>query len=177
MPRDNAPHRLTGEQLQHLLAYLHAGRAVLLLDALNEMPQRDYRERVKRIQALLDRFRATPIVVTCRALDYVEALKLQKLEIEPLDRNRQREYLHRYLGEQDGDALFWRLTGGDDVMALWRTWEEAGGSWDDFWQAEKMPEDVYRRTTVVQDGLWRTLRDGRRSSRLELSVNPYMLAM
>lgn len=35
---------------RHLPAYLRAGRCVLLLDGLNEMPQRDYGERVHRIQ-------------------------------------------------------------------------------------------------------------------------------
>jgi formylglycine-generating enzyme required for sulfatase activity len=161
----------------HLIAYLQARRVVLLLDALNEMPQRDYRERVGRIQTLLDRFRDVPVVVTCRALDYVAALNLQKLEVKPLDIDRQRLYLHHYLGEGDGDALFWRLTGGDEVAELWQTWQQAGGTWGDFWRAEKMPEAVYNRTTVGQDRLWADLRAGKLSSLLALCVNPYMLAM
>ena len=79
-----------------------AGRVLLLLDALNEMPRADYPERVGRIQALLDDFPEAPVVVTCRALDYVEELNLEKLEVKPLDLLRQREYLHRYLGECRG---------------------------------------------------------------------------
>ena len=107
---------------RHLPAYLRAGRIVLLLDALNEMLQRDYLDRVKRIQVLLARFPTVQVIISCRALDYTETLKLQKLEIKPLDVDRQREYLHRYLGRADSDVLFWRLVGGEDVEALWRTW-------------------------------------------------------
>ena len=39
------------------------------------------------------------MIVTCRALDYSEELKLEKVDVKPLDVFRQREYLHRYLGE------------------------------------------------------------------------------
>ncbi len=144
---------------------------------MNEMPQRDYADRVRRIQLLLDRFPAAPVAVTCRAADYVEALRLQKLEILPLDKKRQREYLHRYLGEAEGDALFWQLAGGKDAAALWHTWQSAGGSWDEFWQADKMPEDVYKETTAAQDALWAKLRSGAQSSLLVLAANPYLLAM
>lgn len=168
---------LSVDLTRHLPAYLHAGRCVLLLDGLNEMPQRDYADRVRRIQLLLDRFPAAPVAVTCRAADYVEALRLQKLEILPLDKKRQREYLHRYLGEAEGDALFWQLAGGKDAAALWHTWQSAGGSWDEFWQADKMPEDVYKETTAAQDALWAKLRSGAQSSLLVLAANPYLLAM
>ena len=105
------PRSYFGELGPHLPAYLRSGRVVLLLDALNEMPQRGYRERVGRIQALLDQFPDAPVVVTCRALDYVETLRLEKLEIKPLDPERQRAYLQRYLGETEGEKLFWQLLG------------------------------------------------------------------
>jgi formylglycine-generating enzyme required for sulfatase activity len=95
----------------YLPAYLRSRRVVLLLDALNEMPQNGYKERVGRIQALLDQHPNLPVVVTCRALDYVEALKLEKLEVKPLDPERQRAYLHRYLGKAEGEKLFQHMGG------------------------------------------------------------------
>ena len=49
-----------GDLVPHLPAYLAQGRIVLLLDGLNEMPQRGRQERVGRIQTLLARFGATP---------------------------------------------------------------------------------------------------------------------
>lgn len=82
------------------------------------MPQTNRKVRVERIQALLDQHPDAPVVVTCRALDYEETLKLERLEIEPLDLVGQRQYLRRYLGEHDGEALFW-LMAGKDLQTLW----------------------------------------------------------
>ncbi len=102
-----------GELAAQLPAYLRSGRVVLLLDALNEMPRVEYKERVGRIQALLDAHKDVPIVVTCRALDYVETLKLEKLEVKPLEPEQQRAYLQRYLGADAGEKLFWQLAGSE----------------------------------------------------------------
>ncbi len=166
-----------GDLGPQLADYLRRGRVVLLLDALNEMPQRGYRERVGRIQSLLDSHEELSVVVTCRALDYVEELALEKLAIKPLDVIRQRDYLHRYLGEADGERLFWQLAGNDEIAALWQTWQAAAGSFQDFWTAEKMPDEVYQRTSAAQDRLWKTLRAGQLPQMLELGANPYMLVM
>ena len=154
-----------------------AAASILLLDALNEMPQRGYRERVGRIQALLDQFPDAPVVVTCRALDYVEKLRLEKLEMKPLDPERQRAYLRRYLGETEGEKLFWQLAGGDEVAALWRTWQAAGGTFAQFWTAEEMPKEVYSRTSGYQDGLRSRLRKAGLPPLLALGCNPFMLVM
>ncbi len=95
----------------YLPTYLRSKRVVLLLDGLNEMPQTGYRERVGRIQWLLDQYPNTPVVVTCRALDYVETLNLEKLEVKQLEPEQQREYLVRYLGKIDGEKLFQQMGG------------------------------------------------------------------
>ena len=92
-----------GDLGPYLPAYLQAGRIVLLLDGLNEMPQRDRKARVGGIQALLDRFDAAPALVTCRMLDYASGdaapLKLDKLEVKPLDPLRQ-AYAMQSAGER-----------------------------------------------------------------------------
>ena len=46
-----------GALAPQLTTLLQDGRAMLLLDALNEMPSVGYHERVRRIQALLSQFR------------------------------------------------------------------------------------------------------------------------
>ena len=84
---------------------------ILLLDALNEMPQSGYKERVGRIQALLDQYPNTPVVVTCRALDYVETLGWRSWRSSRSIPDRQREYLRRYLGETEGENLFQQMGG------------------------------------------------------------------
>ncbi len=169
--------RYLGPLALHLETYRASGRLVLLLDGLNEMPQVGYAERVGRIRQVLDRQPDETVVVTCRALDYVVKLeRLQKLEISPLDQTRVQVFLHNYLGETAGERLFWAMSGGDEVRALWETWQRAGGRWTEFWTAEKMPEKVYSRTTLAQDRLWKRLRQ-EPPPLLGLGRNPYMLLM
>jgi formylglycine-generating enzyme required for sulfatase activity len=146
----------------HIPAYLHHGRAFLFLDGLNEMPRLDYAARVQQVQALLTQFRELPAVVTCRVLDYVghgEALKLEKLEIQPLDVERIRVFSHRYLGEAAGETLFAQLA---DETAL-HAWQQSGGNWIGFVQAAE--SDQRRRRGIEVSPL------------LLLASNPYMLRL
>ncbi len=161
----------------HLPSYLHHGRVILLLDALNEMPRRDYAARVKHIQALLSRYPDLSLVVTCRELDYVEELDLEKLDITPLDVDQQRAYLHRYLDKQHGEALFWQLVGGDDAAALWQGWQQAGGTWEQFWSGGQMPDEIRDALSWNLREVWQDLKDDDRSKLLDLGMNPYMLVM
>ena len=169
--------QFAGELGLHLPAYLESGQAVLLLDALNEMPRDGYKERIGRIQALIDRFPETPVVVTCRALDYEEALKLEKVDVVPLDVFRQREYLHRYLGEVAGDKLFWQLAGGDGVSDLWGAWQRLGGTFEQLWTVKELPDEIRWSMTWVQRDTWETLHKDDLPPLLALGVNPYLLVM
>jgi hypothetical protein len=123
------------------------------------MPQANYSERVGRIREVLDRQPDETVVVTCRALDYVVKLeRLQQVEIAPLEETRIRAFLHNYLGEVAGERLFWGMAGGEEIRALWDTWQAAGGTWSEFWTAADMPKKVYNRTTSAQDRMWENLR-------------------
>jgi hypothetical protein len=107
---------------------LDGGRLVLLLDGLNEMPSGGGLDRVENVRALLARYPEARAVVTCRALDYVVRLDaLQAVEVSPLDVVRIRTILHRYLGPEAGERLFWTMA-GDEVRALWKVWQQAGGT-------------------------------------------------
>ncbi len=116
-------------------------------------------------------------MVTCRALDYVETLRLEKLEIKPLDPERQRAYLHRYLGEEDGEKLFWQLCGGEEIRTLWLTWQRGGATWEQFWIGTDIPKPVYDLTNDYLDNLLRSLRGDGFPPLLALGRNPYMLVM
>jgi len=159
-----------------LVGYLRNKRVILLLDALNEMPRQEYQERVQRIERFLGEHPDISVVVTCRALDYVGTLALEKVDIKPLDVTRQWEYLQHYLGAEHGEALFWQLA-GDEVAALWSVWQAASGTLQAFWTAEKMPDTVYRRITTRQNRLWETLRSGDLPQLLTLGCNPFLLVM
>jgi formylglycine-generating enzyme required for sulfatase activity len=117
------------------------------------------------------------VVVTCRALDYVEELEgLQRVEVSPLDEARIRTFLHNYLGETAGERLFWSIAGGDEVRALWDTWQRAGGNWLEFWATERMPWEIEQQTSSAQDRLWARLRE-EPPALLALGRNPYLLLM
>jgi formylglycine-generating enzyme required for sulfatase activity len=177
--------RHLGPLAPYLQAYYASGRLILLLDGLNEMPQASTVERVRRIQEVLNRRPNGYVVVTCRALDYVVELKgLQKVQVSPLDHGRIRTFLHNYLGETVGEQLFWTMAGGDEVRALWDTWQQASQTdgksssqtWSEFWTATQVPATVPIKTTAAQDELWLRLRR-EPPVLLALSRNPYMLLM
>jgi formylglycine-generating enzyme required for sulfatase activity len=171
--------RHLGPLAPYLDTYRASGRLILLLDGLNEMPQAGYAERVRRIQETLDRCanQSEIVVVTCRPLDYVVKLKrLQKVEVAPLDVGRIRTFLRNYLGDATGERLFWRMAGGDAVRELWETWQQSEGTWDAFWTAKEMPDNVYANTTVRQDRLWQQLRE-ELPPLLAMGRNPYLLLM
>ena len=170
--------RHLGPLAPYLETYRASARLILLLDGLNEMPRAGYAERVNRIRDVLDRYPDEIVVVTCRALDYVDVARLERLqevEVSPLDGTRIQIFLHNYLGETAGERLFWAMA-GDEPYALWDTWQRAGGTWEAFWTAEEMPEEVYSRTSVSQDKLWARLRK-EPPPLLALGRNPYLLLM
>lgn len=166
-----------GQLALHLPAYLKAGRLLLLLDAMNEMPRSGYDERVGRIRAILERFRAAPVIVTCRALDYHEELQLVEVDVKPLDVLHQRDYLHRYLGETDGDKLFWQLAGGDAAADLWERWQALGRTFVDLWAAKNLPDELRWSLTYPQRDAWAALHRDGLPPLLALSVNPFLLVM
>jgi formylglycine-generating enzyme required for sulfatase activity len=85
--------------------YLQDGRLLLLFDALNEMPRRDYKDRVERLRRFVEKYCDNRYIFTCRALDYDETLGLQRVEIERLDEERIKGFLVNYLREE-GERLY-----------------------------------------------------------------------
>lgn len=161
----------------HLPAYLREGRVILLLDALNEMPREGYKERVERIQALLDAFKDASVIVTCRELDYVEALNLEKLQVKSLDPLRQHAFLCRYLGEGRGDALFWQMA-GKDVANFWLDQQSAGMDIEQFWSSDRIISKLrYPAMPVVQTQLRDLLHGSHLPPLLALGANPFFLLM
>ncbi len=94
--------------LPSLDTLLSAGRMILLLDALNEMPaasERDYRERVGLWKDWLLRLTQTRpgnrVVFSCRSLDYsaplsTPALRVPQVQIEPLTDAQVESFLRAY---------------------------------------------------------------------------------
>lgn len=117
--------------LPPLADLLAAGRAVVLLDALNEMPHHstsDFRRRVQAWGAALASMRqahaANQIVVSCRSLDYSaplssDALRVPHVHIDPLDDDRIRSFLAEHCPAQ-ADAV-WAMLVARGHLDLVRT--------------------------------------------------------
>lgn len=168
--------RFAGPLAPFLADYLEEGRVILLLDGMNEMPRSGYGERVKRIQRLLDSFPAAPVIVTCRVLDYVEELKLEKLTVNELDPARQREFLHRYLGAADGEKLFWQLA-GEPLAEVWGAWRKHGRTFEALWTGEDLPDEIRWSLTASQRSAYDELRRRELPPLMALAVNPFLLVM
>jgi formylglycine-generating enzyme required for sulfatase activity len=168
-----------GDLGAHLDVLLHEQRAALLLDGLNELPASQHAEKYPQVQRFIAQHPKLLAIVSCRELDYTLDLGFDRINITPLDPLRIREFAGRYLGEEKGEALFWRLAGGAEVQAVWEVWQKAGASFDLFWTAPDIPKEnpnVYGATTGQHDNLWR---EKVRSTHtlMELARNPYMLLM
>ena len=166
----------------HLDTLLANERAVLLLDGLNEIPVAQRDDKARQVQRLFEAHPDLTAVVTCREQDYTRDLGFDRILITPLDPLRIREFVTRYLGAEQGEALFWRLAGGENVRRTWETWRKAGASFALFWTADDIPRqnpNVYGETSGAEDSIWRDAVHGERSQRsmLNLARNPYMLLM
>ena len=131
---------------------MDAGRLHLLCDGLNEI-ERDGR-RAEKVEALRRVCgQKTPVVVTCRELDYrdeVLKLDLDTVTIHPLEPSRILGFLKRYLidahgeekGPQEAQALFWQIAGGDAVRTVCEKWRPTEPSLDEFFAATELPDGI-----------------------------------
>jgi formylglycine-generating enzyme required for sulfatase activity len=152
-------------------------RAVLLLDGLNEMPDRG--AKAKQIQALLTRHPRVAVLTTCRALDYEGDLDLglDRIEIQPMTATRIRRFIGAYLAgtDRDPEAMFWALAGGEKANAAWQSFEKKGFSLDEFFSARDLPDSSFGGIPFGRKRFRdRMLADER--SLIRLASNPFMLS-
>ncbi len=167
-------------------ALSRAGRLVLLVDGLNEVPTATRAAKAAQVHKLKnDLHESTNIIVSCRSEDYVHELDLglDTLSIEPLSPQRICAAVRQWVrssGEaiKKADRFFWQLAGDERLAAVWEKWRSAGIGEDAFWNASD-PKDhkkIYQTTTRQDDDLWRShIRNPR--SLVRLASNPFMLTM
>lgn len=108
----------------------------LLLDGLNETPP----EHVQKIQDWIQRHDQTPMIVSCRKLDYTGLkLPLQRIDVAPLDEYRIYLFIGNYLETSDQETLFWSLA-GNEMKQRWQDWKKET-SFEEFWR-HKNPFEV-----------------------------------
>ena len=180
--------RALGELGAYLDALFEAGRAILLLDGLNEFPADQREKKYPQVEAFIQAHPDVMAVVTCREADYPFSLHLHKVLIRPLDPLRIRDFARRALrvkGEAEGDAFFWKLVGEDArrfEARFMARFADKLADWEHiFWLAHSLPDDLKWESEFVNTfyygwSQWCHLRD-KPSGILTLARNPYMLRM
>ncbi len=116
-------------QLDPLESYLKSGRALLLLDALNEMPHKstdDYFHIVGLWRAFAQEAasQGNRLVFTCRSLDYSASLsskdlRVPQVEVQPMNAAQVREFLKAYTPTHE--AHIWGELDGKPQYSLFQT--------------------------------------------------------
>ncbi len=180
-------HDFIASELGDLGAYLDAllneKRAALLLDGLNEMPASHRQDKYSQVQSFIERHPTLLAVVSCRELDYTIDLGFDRINITPLDPIRIREFAGRYLGAEQGEALFWKLAGQAARSIHEQFMQELAGKLSEpervFWLEPQLPDGIrwgwWENDNSHWEG-WLRLREAP-SSLMVLARNPYMLLM
>ncbi|NER00063.1 MAG: NACHT domain-containing protein, partial [Cyanothece sp. SIO2G6] len=90
--------------LEMLTNLLQQGQFLLLLDGINELPDPALR---RQVQDFREWYRpTTPMIFTTRSLNVEVDLGIEKkLEMKPLSPEQMQEFVHEYLGLEQGEAL------------------------------------------------------------------------
>jgi len=125
----NAKWTLRYPDLPPLNSYLHQGKVLLLLDALNEMPHSstaEYHQRVDvwRTFAQEQARAGNRLVFTCRSLDYSANLsspdlRVPQVEVQPMDKDQLRKFLSVYTPAHED--LIWNELEGSPQFSLFQT--------------------------------------------------------
>ncbi len=81
-----------GEAIEELLL---SGRVVLLFDGLDEMPRKNYANRLAKLKALTGAYPNNRFVFTCRSPDYDPALRFHHFALQPLTDNGIQDFLSK----------------------------------------------------------------------------------
>jgi len=94
----------SGEKLKALLKRRGTkGHLLLLLDGLDEVPRERREEAEQILRDLADCWQKSPLVVTSRPIGYRRpGADFRELSLLPLDRERRRAFLARWLGRETG---------------------------------------------------------------------------
>jgi hypothetical protein len=168
-----------------------AGRLLLLLDAVNEIPPGQRRNKSAAIAALAQDDHLAALVLSCRQRDFEAELQgrlpFDTLRLQPLQPWQVRDFLHRTLtlvhgpeeGARQAEDKFWQIAGGEALREVWQVWEQAGAGFELFWTAEEEPTEPDIRSAVSrkQYHYWLAARSLEGRSLILLAENPFLLTV
>ncbi|MFN0104709.1 MAG: SUMF1/EgtB/PvdO family nonheme iron enzyme [Bryobacteraceae bacterium] len=160
-------------------ALSRAGRLVLLLDGLNEVPTAARASKASGVRKVVEQLLGkAATVVSCRREDYTGELDLglDTLTLEPLSPQRIRAALRQWVtsggaGPELAERIFWEIAGDEGLARALEMWVADGGSEDEFWTASEP-----RRIDWQHQQLWRRHILNPRNL-VRLAANPFMLTM
>ncbi len=107
---------------RNLREILQQGRAILIFDALDEMPQNTYQQRTDELREFmtnwLERGDGNRFVFSCRQLDYDKTLPMNEVVIEPFDQKRIKQYLKNYLDSDLAEKLAKRIKKSETLTEI-----------------------------------------------------------
>ena len=160
-----------------------AGRAWLLLDAVNEIPPGQRKAKAEQIRRLADDTRFTAVVISCRERDFDADFKFpfDRVTLHSLSPLQIHGFLHRAFGVGAGDspaaeraeACFWQIA-GQELQRAWGEWREKGESLERFLTLPEVPKKPQGKE--IWDWRSRPLLADRRGL-LKLAANPFLLTL
>jgi hypothetical protein len=169
---------LAGEDFARLR---DAGRALLLLDAVNEIPPGQRLAKAKQIRQMAEDTRFAAVVISCRERDFDADFHFpfDRLTLQPLTPWQIHGFLQRALGVGAGDpttarqraeACFWQIA-GQNLRWAWDRWQEKGETLERFLTLRAVPDGRH-----ILDWNSRALLADRRGL-LKLAANPFLLTL
>jgi len=153
-------------------------RIILLFDGLNEMAP-------SKIHEVRDMLHKAPVWVSCRKEDYTGEfdLGLDSLELKPLTPPQVRAAVTKWVTAAGkpaaiADRFFFQLAGDEALAAVWKKWDSAEATEDEFWSVSQPfdHQDVYWATTHEDRALWQKHVNNPRCL-VRLAANPLLLTM
>jgi len=152
----------------------------VMLDGLNETTS-------ENVEIIVRWVRAHPeirLLVTSRRAHYQGLhLSLPVAELLPLRIADIPGFLKKWrLNDADAETLFWALA-GEDVERIWRKWEAAGETFEDFWSLENARASrAFRTTDNFDDTAYDLMRrrmidEGRPPGLLDAVTSPFLLTL
>ncbi len=164
---------------------MQSARVALLIDGLNEIPEKARLPRLNELRSLVKASIAKNIllVVSCRTLDYTSDFELNlagQVAIKPLDPLRVRQIIDNYLEEKQ-DKLFWALAGGS-ARYWWDRFVKDFGEYPEiFWLQSQLPDKQTwgfgkEKNQYFYWEQWLKVREHPQRM-FQLAANPFMLFM
>ena len=96
--------------VQSLEKHVFAGRALLLIDGVDEVPTDSRRQVVRTFEGLMKRFPSHPVAITSRVIGFEHLLPGTILEVKPLSQGLIEDFIHNWFAAIDPEkgAKLWQ---------------------------------------------------------------------